>query len=220
MYFAIDDYSEVDLILANGYLSYIFSEHVVVSGLQDYQGYCRLCRTNFQSALSRLPLLLPASMEIIAALTLGVRIPHQDGHLRILANAQGRHSTQLKTLKLQWLGLSFRLPRISARRWDIIAFTPQEKMTGLYKLLRNVCFGPFIKLIKGFRFDLAGRPISVTLKLRYHLTRMSHGILSLRKFRGKSTIYFTAQRAYLDQMMSLIVHSDMVSSLEILSAGQ
>ena len=77
MYFAVDDYSEVDLILANGYLSYIFSEHVVVSGLQDYGGYCRLCRKNLDSALSRLPLLLPPSMEVIAALTLGVRIPNQ-----------------------------------------------------------------------------------------------------------------------------------------------
>ncbi|KAF2803421.1 uncharacterized protein BDZ99DRAFT_512173 [Mytilinidion resinicola] len=56
VYFAVDDYSEWDLIPANGYLSYIFSEHVI----------------NFHSALSRLPLLLPASMEVIATLTLGV----------------------------------------------------------------------------------------------------------------------------------------------------
>ncbi|KAI1105790.1 hypothetical protein F4804DRAFT_340971 [Jackrogersella minutella] len=71
VYFAVDDYGEVDLIIANGYLSYIFSEHVVVSGLPDYREYCRLCRDNLHSALSRLPLLLPASMEVIAALTLG-----------------------------------------------------------------------------------------------------------------------------------------------------
>ncbi|KAI1378884.1 hypothetical protein F4677DRAFT_443364 [Hypoxylon crocopeplum] len=71
VYFAVDDYSEVDLIIANGYLSYIFSEHVVISGLQDYREYCLLCRKNLHSALSRLPLLLPASMEVIAALTLG-----------------------------------------------------------------------------------------------------------------------------------------------------
>ncbi|OTA87219.1 hypothetical protein M434DRAFT_24015 [Hypoxylon sp. CO27-5] len=71
IYFAVDDYSEVDLILANGYLSYVFSEHVVVSGRQDYREYFGLCRNNLHNALSRLPLLLPASMEVIAALTLG-----------------------------------------------------------------------------------------------------------------------------------------------------
>ncbi|KAI0881294.1 uncharacterized protein GGS22DRAFT_192382 [Annulohypoxylon maeteangense] len=71
VYFAIDDYSEVDFIIANAYLSYIFAEHVVVSGLQDYREYCRLCQENLRTASSRLPLLLPASMEAIAALTLG-----------------------------------------------------------------------------------------------------------------------------------------------------
>lgn len=72
VYFAVDQYSEIDFILANGYLSYMFSEHVVVSGLKDYQGYCQLCRENLEGALSQLPLLLPASMDAIAALTLGV----------------------------------------------------------------------------------------------------------------------------------------------------
>ncbi|KAI0149689.1 hypothetical protein F4776DRAFT_174560 [Hypoxylon sp. NC0597] len=71
IYFAVDDYSEVDLILANGYLSYVFSEHVIVSGRQDYREYFVLCQNNLHNALSRLPLLLPASMEVIAALTLG-----------------------------------------------------------------------------------------------------------------------------------------------------
>ncbi|KAF2238759.1 hypothetical protein EV356DRAFT_563475 [Viridothelium virens] len=71
VYFAADEYSEVDLILANAYLSYIFAEHVVVSGLQDYREYCQLCRENLEDALPRLPLLLPASTEVIAALTLG-----------------------------------------------------------------------------------------------------------------------------------------------------
>ncbi|KAL9083684.1 MAG: hypothetical protein Q9165_008412 [Trypethelium subeluteriae] len=75
VYFAVDDYSEVDLVLANAYLSYIFAEHVITSGLQDYREYCQLCRDNLEDALLRLPLLLPASMEVIAALTLGVCIP-------------------------------------------------------------------------------------------------------------------------------------------------
>ncbi|KAL9071886.1 MAG: hypothetical protein Q9157_005312 [Trypethelium eluteriae] len=88
VYFAVDEYSEVDLILANAYLSYIFAEHVVVSGLQDYREYCQLCRENLEDALPRLPLLLPASIEVIAALTLGVWILQKDkgqGHMLILA---------------------------------------------------------------------------------------------------------------------------------------
>ncbi|KAI9704645.1 MAG: hypothetical protein M1820_005393 [Bogoriella megaspora] len=40
-------------------------------GFQDYRKYCQICRDNLQDALSRLPLLLPASMEVIAALAIG-----------------------------------------------------------------------------------------------------------------------------------------------------
>jgi len=54
----------------------MFSEHVVATGLQDYREYCQLCRKNFHDALSRLPLLLPATMEVIAVLMLGVYILH------------------------------------------------------------------------------------------------------------------------------------------------
>ncbi|KAF2181556.1 hypothetical protein K469DRAFT_671308 [Zopfia rhizophila CBS 207.26] len=72
VYFSVDDYSEIDFILANGYLSYTFFEHAAISGREDYFEHCRLCRMNIESALSRLPLLLPATMNVIAALTLGV----------------------------------------------------------------------------------------------------------------------------------------------------
>ena len=78
-------------------------------------------------------------------------------------------------------------------------------MTSPYELLRNVCFGSFIELIKGFPFDLAGRPISATRKLRYHLTRITHGLLGLRESRGWPTINFTAQRACLGQMMNAVM---------------
>ncbi|KAI7978784.1 hypothetical protein EIK77_006641, partial [Talaromyces pinophilus] len=71
VYFAVEEYREVDFILANAYLKYVFAEHVVVFGRQDYREYCQLCGDNLHDALSRLPLLLPASMEVIAVLTLG-----------------------------------------------------------------------------------------------------------------------------------------------------
>ena len=75
VYFAVEDYDDVDFILANGYLYYMFSEHVIVSGLNENREYYTLCRENFHNAFSRLPLLLSPSMKVVAALTLGVRVP-------------------------------------------------------------------------------------------------------------------------------------------------
>ncbi|KAH8898669.1 hypothetical protein GQ53DRAFT_635840 [Thozetella sp. PMI_491] len=72
VYFAIDDYNEVDFVLANGYLSYVFSEHVVVSGLEEHRDHASLCRENLYHCLSRLPLILQPSLEVVAALILGV----------------------------------------------------------------------------------------------------------------------------------------------------
>jgi hypothetical protein len=73
VYFSVEEYSEIDFILANGHLSYTFFQHVMTSGRPDFFEHACLCRTNVDSALSRLPLILPATMNVIAALTLGVR---------------------------------------------------------------------------------------------------------------------------------------------------
>jgi hypothetical protein len=37
VYFAVEEYKEVDFILANAYLKYVFAEHIVVFGRQDYR---------------------------------------------------------------------------------------------------------------------------------------------------------------------------------------
>lgn len=71
VYFAVDPYSELDYILANAYLSYVFYEYIVATGKAEYQNHWRQYRRNAQVALSRLPLLLPASLEAVAALTFG-----------------------------------------------------------------------------------------------------------------------------------------------------
>ncbi|KAF2447202.1 hypothetical protein P171DRAFT_384374 [Karstenula rhodostoma CBS 690.94] len=71
LYFSVQEYSEIDFILANGFLSYVYFEHVVVSGRSDYAEHSRLCRNNLNTALSQLPLLTPPSMDVVAALTLG-----------------------------------------------------------------------------------------------------------------------------------------------------
>ncbi|KAF0331204.1 C6 transcription factor [Colletotrichum asianum] len=70
MYFAIDDYTEIDFVLASGYLTYIFAEHLITTGLNDYREHWLMCRKNLHDAVARLPLLLPASMDAVAALTL------------------------------------------------------------------------------------------------------------------------------------------------------
>ncbi|KAH9234714.1 hypothetical protein K456DRAFT_1749715 [Colletotrichum gloeosporioides 23] len=72
MYFAIDDYTEIDFVLANGYLTYIFAEHLITTGLNDYREHWLMCRKNLHDAVARLTLLLPASMDAVAALTLAV----------------------------------------------------------------------------------------------------------------------------------------------------
>ncbi|KAK4043108.1 hypothetical protein C8A01DRAFT_32747 [Parachaetomium inaequale] len=71
VYFAVEDYREVDVIVANRYLSYLFFEHDVATGLKGFRDYHRVCRQNLSNTVLQLPLFLPPSVEAIAALTLG-----------------------------------------------------------------------------------------------------------------------------------------------------
>lgn len=73
--FSVEDVSGVETILAYGYLSYIFFEHFAISGRQDYFEFGRFCRTKAKEELVKLPLLIPAGLETVAALTLGVCPP-------------------------------------------------------------------------------------------------------------------------------------------------
>ncbi|KAK5051527.1 hypothetical protein LTR84_003179 [Exophiala bonariae] len=75
VYFAVDGYNELEFILANGYLSYVSFEYFVASGNEEYNEYCNLCWRNLVKAFTRLPLVLPHSIESIAVLALGVSIP-------------------------------------------------------------------------------------------------------------------------------------------------
>lgn len=109
VYFAIEDYSEVDFTLANGYLSYAFAARAAESGVQDYREYRELCRDNLFGALSRLPLILHASIEAVAALTLGVGAAYWKS-TKFLSNDDFRHITQSKTSMPPELGHSFQMP--------------------------------------------------------------------------------------------------------------
>jgi hypothetical protein len=72
VHFGIDDYSEAESIIASSFLSYVFAEYAVVYGDAKHREYCQFFRSGLGRALSKLPLLLTASLELVAALTLGV----------------------------------------------------------------------------------------------------------------------------------------------------
>lgn len=71
VYFAVDEYSDIEFLLANGYLAYIFAEYVIVRKAEEYKEYSLLCRDNFHNGFAQLPLLLQPSMELVALLTIG-----------------------------------------------------------------------------------------------------------------------------------------------------
>jgi hypothetical protein len=72
VFFAVDEYSDSDFLLVNGYLWYLFTEHVLATGKDNYKQYSISCRNVFHRGLQQLPLLLSHSMEVVATLTLGV----------------------------------------------------------------------------------------------------------------------------------------------------
>ncbi|CCF34219.1 fungal specific transcription factor, partial [Colletotrichum higginsianum] len=71
VYFAVDSYSEIDFVLTTGFLSYMFAEHTVSEGSASFRDHFQLCQRSLAKALSLLPIMLPPSMEVIAALTFG-----------------------------------------------------------------------------------------------------------------------------------------------------
>ena len=73
--FAIDDYTDVEFIVANGFLSYVFAEHALSTGAQSSREHCQLSRMCLSGALLRLPYVLPASAEVISSLVFGVINP-------------------------------------------------------------------------------------------------------------------------------------------------
>lgn len=72
VYFAVEDYTDTDFIVANGFLHWLFVEHVIITGSDEYLQCGVQCHENVQSALGRLSLLLQPTMESTAALLVGV----------------------------------------------------------------------------------------------------------------------------------------------------
>lgn len=61
-------------MLATGCLIWLFSEYAMATGQSKYHDYELQCRGALESAMIRLTLFLPATQEVIAALTVGVSL--------------------------------------------------------------------------------------------------------------------------------------------------
>lgn len=75
VYFAPDDYSLMAWGVVNAGLYFLFQEKAIVTeGAQKAQmlEYQALCRDNLETALTNLPLLMPARRDSIEVLVLGV----------------------------------------------------------------------------------------------------------------------------------------------------
>ncbi|XEV07242.1 hypothetical protein FSHL1_012529 [Fusarium sambucinum] len=69
-----DNHSEANLIIANAGLYSLFtdySSHVFAEEREEYIAHGHLCRDNLETALSKLPLYLPATTDMILALVFG-----------------------------------------------------------------------------------------------------------------------------------------------------
>lgn len=78
VYFATEDYSLMTWGVVNAGLYFLFQEKACLSeGTQRAQflEYQSLCRDNLETALTNLPLLMPARKESLEVLLLGVRTP-------------------------------------------------------------------------------------------------------------------------------------------------
>lgn len=76
VFFASEDFSDEDFVIANGGLYFIFAEYEFVDENHQMREIYRNCmnmtRRNLQAGLVNLRLLMPASADAISALSLGV----------------------------------------------------------------------------------------------------------------------------------------------------
>ncbi|KAL5378873.1 hypothetical protein DPSP01_008806 [Paraphaeosphaeria sporulosa] len=131
LYFSVQDYSEIEFILANGFLSYVFFEHVVVSGRSDYAQYSRCCRDNLNTALSQLPLLIPSSIEVVAALTLGAYNAVEDSRAR-------KAWTFISAAANHCLNLGYHRHQPYTERTDDLWLAQQRLFWAVYRLDKGI----------------------------------------------------------------------------------
>lgn len=70
-----EEYNAAQFITVNVALHFIFCAygHMFADKQEEYLGFSRLCGVNLETALSTLPLHLPANQDVIVALALGVK---------------------------------------------------------------------------------------------------------------------------------------------------
>lgn len=77
IYFATEDFTLVTFIIVNSGLYYLFQDKHVLddeeTATSEFLRYQLMCRDNLEVALMNLPLLIPARIDSIRALILGVR---------------------------------------------------------------------------------------------------------------------------------------------------
>jgi hypothetical protein len=88
VYFATEDYSLMEWGTVNGGLYFLFQEKAALAAEGSAQRaqlleYQTLCRDNLETALTNLPLLLPARRESIEVVLIGVR------SMAVLPRSQG-----------------------------------------------------------------------------------------------------------------------------------
>ena len=76
VYFAIDEFSAATFIIANGGLYYLFNGKAINEGnpavKEVYLRYRTMCGNNLATALGNMNFFVPATMEYVEALLLGV----------------------------------------------------------------------------------------------------------------------------------------------------
>ena len=76
VYFCTDDYSDATFIVANIGLYNVFIElefgEKEPASREEYHHYVQMCKENLEAGLANLNILMPATMESIIALCLGV----------------------------------------------------------------------------------------------------------------------------------------------------
>ncbi|KAH8167774.1 hypothetical protein CIB48_g445 [Xylaria polymorpha] len=238
VYFAVEEYSQLDFILANSYLSYIFSEYVIATGKHNYQEYYTKCRQNAQVALSRLPLVLPATMEAVAALTFGASYAIEGSkatlawtyisHAANLCQTLGLHhlvdpgqedTSQESQVNLFWMvfllekSLSLRLGRSSNFR-DAEITTPLPSNADIRRCAQN-------SRIQGKIYDQLYSPTGLA---RFDVERglMAQTLASeLREIISETKIssynLVTAPGAKEDKMRAVYFKMDLVKQLSLLT---
>jgi hypothetical protein len=119
VYFS-EDFSEADFIIANsGLLQLFIVQSEEVPDNTDGLNYAHICRTNLETALVNLPLHLPATLDMIAALLLGVRnFPFHSNITHFISQETHRLSIPSKSQSHHFAGLCrqkhLSYPRLSA----------------------------------------------------------------------------------------------------------